>query len=158
MRKQTLMTIVLFLGLLTNASGQLTQEQFTLNDKGQYHFSKAIELPDATETDIIGKTKKFLKEYTEHLEGTTWQQVKGKNVVEASVEIKSPRLLIINITISAVKGKYTYDIKGIEFFYRETWWPAETVLGNTKADFNEIRTELLEGATKLCNDIENGIK
>ena len=89
---------------------------------------------------------------------TTWQQVKGKNVVEASVEIKSPRLLIINITISAVKGKYTYDIKGIEFFYRETWWPAETVLGNTKADFNEIRTELLEGATKLCNDIENGIK
>jgi hypothetical protein len=139
------------------ARAQLTREEFSLNKEGKYQYSKTIAIHSSTDTETISKIKKFLQEYTEHLEGTTWEQVKGKNLIEASIEVKSPRQLLMDVSFSIKKSSYIIDIKNIEFYYHD-WKPAEIVLGNTKKDFDEIRSDLVEGVGNLITAIETGIK
>jgi hypothetical protein len=139
------------------SSAQLTQEQFTLNKEGKYHYSKTVKIGGATASALIIKAKKFLEDFTGNFEGTTWKQIKGTNTIVAAFNITDPRSITVSIGIAISNGQYTYDIRDIEFYYHGDQ-QVETVFSNKKEVFDEIRKDLLIGLSKLAISIEEGIK
>jgi hypothetical protein len=137
---------------------KITGDQLILDDKKVYHYSKVVSVLGQRESQLVSKVKDFLKKYTESAEGTSWEQVKGKNIILSSVTVRAPRLLIMEVNFSVTKAGYTYDIRNIEYQYNDTWRPSEIVLGTTKKEFDQIRDDVVEGINNLIYAIETGIR